>query len=48
MIIDIFTLADWYSQGDVDDNFIILHYGQEVLERIIRILTDPFNEVLGG
>ena len=48
MVIDIFQLAQLYQTGDVNDEFILLHYGQEVLERIIHILTDPFNDVLGG
>lgn len=48
MVIDILQLANLYNAGDVSEDFIVLHYGQEVLERIIHILTDPFNDVLGG
>ena len=48
MVIDILELAQLYHKGDVDDDFVLLHYGQDVLERLVRILTDPFNDVLGG
>ena len=48
MVIDIFDLAQLYAKGEVTDEHVLLHYGQEVLERLIRILTDPFDEVLGG
>ena len=47
-MMDMHELSEMYQKGDITDEFILFHFGQEVLERLVHILTDPFNDVLGG